>query len=242
MNLAAKPNAAAFAPARGRRAFDDIVLQIRTGLKSGELAPGDRLPSERELSEQFQVSRNTVREALRMLEIAGLVVIRKGATGGTFVAEGNPSIVSQTLSDMLTLTQFSFSDLTEVRLWLGSITARVACDRGTEEDFDRLAANLELAAELTREGRWDERAEANHEFQNLLAAATGNPVLIMVQRSITNLIRDIVFALGATRDPRIFDSKRRLVEALRGRDADRAVEEMETHLRLIHAIWLDGIE
>ena len=90
-----------FSPARGRRAFDDIIEQIRERLKNGELKPGDRLPSERFLAEQFDVSRNTVREALRMLEIAGLIVIRKGSAGGGFIAPNGPDVVARNVSGMV---------------------------------------------------------------------------------------------------------------------------------------------
>ena len=76
----------AYSPVQTRRAFEEVASQIREQLTKGALKPGDRLPSERELAEQFGLSRNTVREALRSLEMSGILEFRKGATGGAFCA------------------------------------------------------------------------------------------------------------------------------------------------------------
>jgi GntR family transcriptional repressor for pyruvate dehydrogenase complex len=230
-------DASRFAPVRGRRAFDEIIAQLRVRLRNDELRPGDRLPSERQLAEQFQVSRNTVREALRMLEIAGLVQIRKGATGGGFISRGTADVVAQNLSDMLSLMTFSLTDLTEVRLWLGSIITRAACERATEADLDRLQANVDRAAALTEAKDWERRAAVNHEFHNLLAAATANPLLEMFQRAITEVVREIVSAVGPMRDDVVMESRRRLLAHLRDRDADAAAGEMEGHLKKVNESW-----
>jgi GntR family transcriptional repressor for pyruvate dehydrogenase complex len=229
-----------FAPAHGRRAFDDIIEQLRDRLRREELKPGDRLPSERQLADQFSVSRNTVREALRMLEIAGLVEIRKGAAGGGFISAGGPTVVARSLSDMLSLMPFSLSELTEVRLWLGALVCRLACDRATDENLARLADNVAQAARLTQERDWAARSAVNHEFLDLLAEATGNPVLVMLQRSVTEVIRDIVSAVGPMEGAAILQSRRRLLKQLRARDADAAEREMTIHLKKVHAYWLHG--
>jgi GntR family transcriptional repressor for pyruvate dehydrogenase complex len=227
-----------FAPAKGRRAFDDIIEQLRERLRTDELRPGDRLPSERLMAEQFQVSRNTVREAMRMLEISGLIEIRKGATGGGFISHGDPGVVARTLTDMFSLSAFSLSDFTEVRLFLGSAVTRTACERATEEDLLALEDNVRRASSLTDAGDWESRALVNHEFLDLLAMATGNPVFVMLQSSITEMVRDIVSAVGPTRGEGILQSRRRLLTHLRARDADAACKEMETHLKKVHAVWL----
>lgn len=235
-----KAPAEEFAPVRGRRAFDEIIDQLRSRLRKGELRPGDRLPSERSLAEQFQVSRNTVREALRMLEISGLIQIRKGATGGGFVSQSEPRVVARTLSDALLLSSFSLADLTEVRHWLGLVITRLACERATEDDLKRLEDNVRRAEVLTRAGEWERRSNVNHEFLDLLAAATANPVLEMFQHSITEVIREIVIAVGPIQGDEMLQSRLRLLEHLRARNPEAAAAEMDRHLEWVHAKWLAG--
>lgn len=230
-----------FTPAEPQRAFDIILEQMRERLRSGELRPGDRLPSERELVEHFQVSRNTVREAIRMLEVAGLVEVKRGASGGVFVSTGGPSLLSRSMSDMLILAAFSPSDLLEVRLWIGTMITRVACENGTPADFDQLQRNIDEAQERTNRGDWAGRSAVNHEFQNLLAAACHNPILLVVQRSITEVIREIVFTVGGIRDERLLNSKRVLVDLLRARDAAKAVKQMESHINMVNDFWLAAL-
>jgi len=222
----------------GRRAFDDIIDQLREQLRTDELKPGDRLPSERLMAEQFKVSRNTVREALRMLEISGLVEIRKGAAGGGFISQPDPQLVARTLSDMLTLSAFSLADLMEVWVSLSTAITRAACERATEADFAALEENVALATQLTKEEKWEERALVNHAFLDLLAQATANPVFILFQNSITEMVRDIVSVLGPMHGDGILKSRRRLLKHLYNRDVDAAAQEMESHLKRVHAAWL----
>jgi GntR family transcriptional regulator, transcriptional repressor for pyruvate dehydrogenase complex len=227
-----------FTPAEPQRAFDIIVRQMRDRLKSGELRPGDRLPGERELVEHFQVSRNTIREAVRMMEVTGLIEVKRGATGGMFIADGDPAMVTRSISDMMSLTTFSLNDLLEVRLWIGSTTARVACERATEEDLDVLEANVDQAQSYGEAGEWERRSEVNHEFQNLLAAACHNPLLLMVQHSITDVVSEIVAAAGPIQDDWLLESKRKLVSYIRARDPDGAAQQMESHLKMVSAVWM----
>jgi GntR family transcriptional repressor for pyruvate dehydrogenase complex len=231
-----------FTPAAPQRAFDIILRQMRDRIRNGELRPGDRLPSERELVDHFKVSRNTVREAVRMLEVSGLVEVKRGAAGGVFVSEGSTSHLSRSMSDMLSLASFSLNDLLEVRLWIGSTIAKIACDRGTETDFELLQGNIELTQEATKAGDWEKRSEANHEFQNLLAAACHNPIMLVVQRSITEVIREVVSTVGPMRDERLLASKIKLLGHLRERDAEAAVHQMEMHLNMVNDFWREALD
>src|SRR5438045_734724 len=123
---------AAIAPAR---AVDEIAAQVRDMIATGKLTPGDRLPSERDLSAQLHVSRNTLREALRALEHAGIVEMRKGATGGAFVRSGSSGVIVNGLRDLYHLGAITPKELTEARVWLSEVVVRIACERATDEDF-----------------------------------------------------------------------------------------------------------
>ena len=229
-----------FRPAQPRRAFDEITSQVRDLVRRGELTAGDRLPSERALAEQFLVSRNTVREAMRMLEVAGLIELRRGATGGAFIAQANPHRVAVNISDMIGLSVFSFTDLAEARLGVESVIVRLACQRRDDDDLAAMAHNLELVAKLTKEGKLQERAAANVEFDNLLATAAKNPVLTAFMRSISAVSREVVSTLGVTKGDVVLRSHRLILKHVRARDADAAVAELQRHINRVHKHWVDG--
>src|SRR3954467_4471621 len=104
-----------FAPISVARASSSIADQIRQAIVTGKLDQGERLPPERELAEQFGVSRVTVRDALRALEAMGLIEVKVGARGGAFVTVPSGSIVGQTMSDMMMMSAVSPEDIVEAR-------------------------------------------------------------------------------------------------------------------------------
>src|SRR5215218_5808243 len=105
-----------FAPVTVTRASSSIVDQIRAVILGGKLPKGGRLPPERELAEQFSVSRVTVRDGLRALEAMGLIEVRVGARGGAFVTAPTGSVVGQTMSDMMAMSVVTPEDIAEARL------------------------------------------------------------------------------------------------------------------------------
>jgi GntR family transcriptional repressor for pyruvate dehydrogenase complex len=229
-----------FRPARPTRAFDEIIEQVRTMVRSGELRPGDRLPAERALAEQFAVSRNTVREALRMLEISGLIQLKRGATGGAFIAEADAGKVATSMTDMLELGQLSLTDLTEARTWIESIIIQVACERMTDEVYARLEANVAEAAKLSELRDWEEKAKVNVQFHVILAEATANPVMVALSQVIMQVMEKVVLAVGPTEDDVVLRSRRRVLKHLKNRDAEAAVAEMERYLKKMHGLWISA--
>src|SRR5579871_1619796 len=139
------PGRIEFRPIKTPRAFEEIADQIRLELSSRRLRPGDRLPAERALAEQFGVSRNTLREALRSLENSGLLRLQKGATGGAFVRESTGDAIITGLRDMFHLGAIQPEHLTEARVLIESIAVRAACERATVEDIEALKANIASA-------------------------------------------------------------------------------------------------
>ncbi len=222
-----------FAPVKARRIFEEVVMQIREQIVSGQLKPGDKLPAERDLAIQLAVSRNAVREALRVLESAGTVQLKKGVNGGAFISAADPKVIAASLQDMLHLGRISAEQLTEARIWIESVITRIVCQTGTTEDFKRLDANIEKARKLLEQGRELERVEVNIEFHNVLAEATRNPVLILN----VAMLMDIMRYFASRIDPRdgrlVYDSRVRLMKHLRAGDADAAVAEMTAMLKRI---------
>ena len=206
---------AAVAPAR---AVDEIASQVREMIAAGALKPGDRLPSKRDFSARLQVSRNTLREALRALEQAGIVQMRKGATGGAFVRSGSSGVIVNGLRDLYYLGAITPQQLTEARVWISEIVVRVACERATEEDFAALEVNIEASANAPG---FTERACRNREFHVILARATRNPIVVITVESIMAVFAHFIEQIGPSENAFILPSRRRFMKHLRARDASR---------------------
>lgn len=224
---------AAIAPAR---AVDEIATQVREMVAAGKLRPGDRLPSERDLSTRLHVSRNTLREALRALEHAGIIEMRKGATGGAFVRAGSSGVIVNGLRDLYHLGAITPQQLTEARVWLSDIVVRVACERATEEDFAALDANIEASAKA---GDFDERARHNRDFHVILARATRNPIVVITMESIMAVFAQFIAQIGPSDNSFILPSRRRFMKHLHARDATAAAAEMAKALARLQTKYMD---
>lgn len=125
-----------------RTAYDRLAHRIRDEILAGHLRPGDRLPTGEELCERYQVGRNTAREALRTLASQGLITVKRGVTGGTFVAHPRPEQVTDSLGTSFTLlagnAQLPVSGLLEIREMLEVPAAELAAFRRTDEDLAEL--------------------------------------------------------------------------------------------------------
>jgi DNA-binding FadR family transcriptional regulator len=203
------------------------------------LKPGDRLPAERDLSGKFNVSRNTLREALRALELSGMIELRKGASGGAFVLPGSSGVVVNGLRDLYHLGAITPEHLTEARIWLSAIVVRVACERMTEEDLLALEANVEAAARAQKSGNFEERARLHREFHNILAAATRNPIIQITMEAVMEVMRKFIERIGPSENAYTLPSRRRLLKHLRARDADAAVAEMSKFLERLQTKYMD---
>jgi len=228
-----------FEPIAPSRAFEEIAAQIRELVASGRLKPGDRLPAERDLSAKFKVSRNTLREALRALELSGMIELRKGAAGGAFVLPGSSGVVVNGLRDLYHLGAITPEHLTEARVWLSEIVVRVACERLTEQDLLALEENIALAAKADKAGNFQQRADLHREFHNLLAASTRNPIIQITMEGVMEVMREFVKAIGPSDNPYTLPSRRRLLKHLRARDADAAVAEMNKFLQRLQASYME---
>lgn len=226
---------AAIAPAR---AVDEIAAQVRGMIADGRLKPGDRLPSERELALRLQVSRNTLREALRTLEHAGLIEMRKGASGGAFVREGNAGAIVAGLSDLYHLGAITPQQLTEARIWLAELVVRVACQRATQQDFDALDANIAASAKATADGDFDERQKLNREFHVILARATQNPIIAATMESVMAVFGHFIEKIGPRENAYTLPSRKRFMKHLRARDAEAATTEMTRYLKRLNTEYL----
>lgn len=144
-----------FSPVEGGRISIQIVQQIQDAIRSGRLGPGDRLPPERELAERFGVSRVTMRDALRILEVLGLVKIRVGAAGGAFVTSPGAEIVGEGLTNLVMLSSLKPEEIAEARLVLELGSVALAATRATDDDIDLLRTMTREARKALEEGTYE---------------------------------------------------------------------------------------
>jgi DNA-binding FadR family transcriptional regulator len=220
-----------------QRTFEDIAGRIRRRVACGELKAGDKLPAEREMAEQFGVGRNAVREALRSLEMAGVVRLEKGRAGGAFIRPVNASRVTRAIGDLLDHGSIGWAELTEARALVLDAVVRLACVRATAADLDALDRNVAQTEALTRAGRFEERFEVVHAFYGLLAATAGNRALGMLVTATSDLVRRFVEAAARTGDRVVVDvlpGRRRLMAALHAGDPEAASAELLAYMREVH--------
>lgn len=223
-----------FAPIRTTRISEEIGVRIRRQIATGELQPGDRLPTERELAEAFMVSRMAVREGMRNLEAAGLIVLRKGRNGGAFVSNGSAKLVTQSMQDMLDLGRATLPMLLEARLYVMDAVVRLACQRARPLDLTALEANLSETEALTRSGRFEDRTFLAIGFNRILAEATGNHILTALVEALSEVVRHFVALAGMrTHDP-VLRMRRALIDQIAAKDVEGAATTMADYLKGLH--------
>ncbi len=167
-----------FQKVQPQRAFEAVTAQLEAAILGGAFADGDRLPAERVLQQAFAVSRNTLRESLRVLEQKGLVEIRKGQRGGVFVKPVNTEPMAEQLRIFLHSRGISLGQLSEFRQDLEGLLARRAARRCRDRARKQLEGLLARAAALAAEGprRWEEFMAADRDIHLALAQLAGNPL------------------------------------------------------------------
>jgi GntR family transcriptional repressor for pyruvate dehydrogenase complex len=239
----ALPRTASFRKIKPRRAFEEICESIRDQLSAGVLRPGDKLPPERELSLQLGVGRNAVREALRSLEFAGIVVLRKGTKGGAFIREGDPGAMTQVLQDLMHLGSISLDELMEARLHIQDAVVRLAAVRASQTDFDALERNIAKTEQATLDNDFLARIECSREFYRILASATHNQALCLIVESLTEILMRYLrasAAAGVRTQPNLTRTRRKFLKLLASRDAEAAAKEMQKHLQSVHRLLTRG--
>jgi len=180
-----------YQPVTTTRAYENIAAQIEQTITSGQLRVGDQLPGERELAEQFEVSRVVIREAMRNLEARGIVEVRHGS--GTYVRSIPSPAVTQSLTLLLELEEASLLDLYVVRQALELVAAPKAAQYATPEEIAALRNCLEEMAPLVKQGIHSEDSfrafsTKDEEFHRLIAKASHNMPLATLLNAILPLV------------------------------------------------------
>ncbi|HLI87540.1 MAG TPA: FadR/GntR family transcriptional regulator [Ktedonobacteraceae bacterium] len=218
-----------YSPVQPNKIFEQIAEQIEKRILRGELRNGDRLPSERELSEQFHASRTAVREAMKTLAQRGLVDMRPGR--GTIVIDATSRAMQQTLGLMVRVGQEDgYANLVELRELLEPGIAALAAVRAAEEHITAMQTMVEaMDAHMSDP---DAYIEADNEFHRILAKATQNDLILTIVDSIMDLLSEqrkhISKVSGAT--ARAQQHHKSILAAIRRHDAEAARIAMQSHL------------
>jgi GntR family transcriptional repressor for pyruvate dehydrogenase complex len=214
---------------RSERLYTKIVDQIQRRILAGELKVGDTLPSERELAEQFQVSRTAVREAVKTLSEKGLVEVYAGR--GTFITNGTNKAVRSSLGMMMKIGQADGTrDLVEVREIFEPEIAGLAAVRAGKESIAAMQRAFEIMDQALNDA--ETFIEADLDFHLSLAEASQNAIILALIDFIVDLLREqrtrIFFVEGGPQRGQMHH--KRILEAVVQHDPAAAREEMRMHL------------
>src|SRR5256885_7221368 len=217
---------------RSSRLYEQIVQQVEESIHKGAMKPGDQLPPERELAQQFGVSRTAVREAVKALHEKGLVEAYPGR--GTFVTDGTSYSMRQSLDRMLKIGQPEGSAfLAEVREILEPEIAALAATRVDDEDLASMREQIAIMDTARKDP--DAFIEADLDFHLALAEAAANPLILSLIDSIVGLLREqrmgIFQVPGGPERGQVHH--KRILDAMERRDAEKAREAMKAHLEQV---------
>ena len=207
---------------------EEIVSQVLQLVRDGAIKPGDRLPPERELAQQLNVSRASVREAMRLMDIQGLVIIRPGA--GTYITEDTVEVIVQAFSTLLSGPTSAARDIFEMRLILEPQVVSLAAKRASDADVRRMEGILLQQEEDIINGGTG--VDSDSEFHFAIAQATKNSALIAVTQAISDLLsqsRDSTL-LSPERSNQSLQSHRRILQTIKDRQSRSAEEAMHRHI------------
>ncbi len=216
-----------------KEVINNIIAKIRDYMNFKNLEPGDKLPSERMLSERFQVSRNAVRESIQKLEFYG--ILNSIPQSGTFVADIGGIAMNGIIEDILRLEESDFKSLVETRILLELKTVRLAATRRSDEDLQKVKNALDAYSEKVNNG--EEAVQEDLLFHLAIAKASGNStintlMLIITPEIITNFEKHHV----CDKD----DAKKGIEEhvaiynAIKDQDPQLAKQKMKDHFKALY--------
>lgn len=209
---------------------DAIAHQIRQKILEGEFAEGARLPAEHELSEQFKVSRNVIRESIAQLKLNGLLSTRRGV--GTFVAQNiNSRKFEVTAGDLMDIDQLM--QVSQLRIEIEAGAAALAAKQRTPEQLEAL--RCALVATDNAGGDWELGAQAAMRFHTCIAQCSNNPYFIRLMEHLSFVIQDAVRTLrhsgsGTARVGNVQSEHHEIFDAIARQDAQAARLAARRHL------------
>lgn len=216
-----------FEPVQAPTTFEETVERLGTAIRLGLLAPGSKLPPERDLATELHISRSTLRQALTTLVQSGHLVAIRGRTGGTFVADAPPlnQVNGTPLGD-------EARGVLDFRVAIETGAALLAAERAREEDLARLDALVETMAEADEAGAFENYRRADVRFHIAVAEAARSPRLVTEMTTVQGQMTDLIARIAHPHEVlmRSNAQHRRLVALLRRGEAGRAVRVLREHI------------
>lgn len=211
----------------------NIIANLRDYIVFKNLEPGDKLPSERMLSEKFGVSRSNIREAIQKLEFYG--ILKSRPQSGTFIADIGRVAMKGMIDDILRLEETDFKSLVETRILLELKTVKLASLRRTEKDLEKIREALDAYKEKVVNGK--DAVEEDLLFHLAIAKASKNTtmntfMLIITPEIITNFEKYHV--CDSNQSLMAIDEHEDIYEAIRDQDPQRAKEKMKVHFKILY--------
>ncbi len=225
-----------FEPIRPKKISEEIVEQIKKLIAKGELKPGDRIPSERDLATMLGVSRPSVREAILVLEAMGFLDARQG--GGTFVRALTEASITDPLAKLVEKKDPELlRALVEVRMGLESWAAYLAAQRAEPHEIAEMRRLFEVMAEQATRGGWDPEIDAD--FHYAITAASHNSLQMHVLDSVHTLFHATIqvalmeFYRQQGHIEKLLTQHREIMEAIAAHDPELARQKMMVHLAMV---------
>lgn len=217
-----------------KRAYEDIVEQIRSLIEDGKLKSGDHLPSERELTETFKVSRTTVREAIRTLESMKLVQSRHG--NGTYILASSEEALVQPLAAALFNGKDDIIDIFYIRKIIEPYVARMAAENASPEEIEEMEKILQKQADLIE--REENTVAADSAFHSAVARTAKNRVMERLLLAIVDLLKQTreEYLIDDERAKKSLQGHQKVLESIKSRDCVVAQKSMLMHLEDIEGI------
>jgi GntR family transcriptional repressor for pyruvate dehydrogenase complex len=218
-----------FKPIRQFRISEEVLSQLKESILLGKFKSGEKLPSERELTEEFQVSRGVIREAIRILEITGFVTLRQGPTGGAFVTDLSFDHVGNAFLDLFLSNKVSIPELANVRLFVEPEVGGLAALNATEEDRKRLteAQEGEFLSVSTTTARIIQFQRVHH----VIAESCQNHFYEAISKSMLRLTFEVVGAVDPDHEALHMPGEHKhIIDAIINANAEAARAAMQTHM------------
>ena len=221
------------------RLADQVAEQLKQSIFDGKYKKGEKLPSEHELTEILGVSRVVVREAIRNMEKAGMIEIKRGATGGSFVSNIKHNAISNLVRDSLGLRRTSVAEIMETRLHMEPIVAGLAAKRRDLEDIKNLEKNIENIPKVKSGAEY---LIWNIDFHRLVAKASRNFMYELLINILMDITQDLILSIKPSgRIVHDTATHRVIFEKIRQGDIEGTEQTVRKHLRDIFPL-LEGLQ